>query len=259
MKSIVFTNLKGGCGKSMLIFQLAGMLSDRGLKVLVIDSDPQNNLSRAFTGRTHKYGLYEVLNNEISVNKAIIQPYKKTQYDSLKNIYLLPCNYDLFLYEKDSNNPQQIFELKEKLNTLKNFDYVLVDTNPSLSFVLTSVYAYVDYYIGVFDISNDALDGFVFLENTIIKNIKEKVNPKLTFKGIIINNRKISNFNTQCINAIRSRYKDSVFSTVISDSVVNKESRALNLPVIVYDAKHPATMQYAQIASEFLKRMESDN
>jgi chromosome partitioning protein len=202
MKSIVFTNLKGGCGKSMLLFQMSGMIADRNLKILLIDGDPQNNLSRAFTNSQHQYGLYEVLTNEISVQDAIIQPYKNTEYDSLKNIYLLPTNYDLFLYEKDSSNPRQIFELKNKLNVLSDldFDYVLFDTNPSLSFILTSIYTYVDYYIGVFDISHDALNGFRFLDDIIIKDIKKNVNSKISCKGIVLNNyNRRTSYDVQCI------------------------------------------------------------
>lgn len=222
--------------------------------------DPQCNVTKAYTEQQQDNGLYELLIDEVDLKDIILRPYDE-KIPELKNIYLLPSNYNLFLYEKDSSNPNQIFELKNKLKGLDefNFDYVLVDTNPSLSFILTSIYTYVQSYIAVFDISNDALDGFRFLEENIIKNIKKNVNHELTFKGIIINNKnRETTFNTQFITAVKRMYGKDVFNSINSTSVAAKESRLENIPLISYLSKHQLTLQYADLTGEFIKRIGSD-
>lgn len=260
MKITNFTSLKGGVGKSMIVYNLSGCLADRGFKVLCIDGDPQHNLSKAMLGIKPNYGLYELLRNEVSLKDVVLSPYKDSDNKILRNIDLLPCNYNLYLYEKDSTNPNQIFEMKERLASLNGYDYILIDTNPALSFVLTSIYTYSHNYIGVFDMSKDAMDGFEFLEDSIINNIKKNVNQDLQFKGIILNhktNRKIS-YNDQLVRAVKNKYNKMVFDVIISESVANKESRVVNFPMISYNSRHQSTLQYCDLTSEFIKRLDGD-
>lgn len=259
MLKIPFVNIKGGVGKTMAIFNISACLSERGKSVLLIDADPQHNLSKACLGNKGKAianGLYELLMGECQLSDIIYQPYPNTE--ELVNIFLIPSNYNLFLYDKNPENPNSIYRLKEVLNQLKNFDYVLIDTNPSLSFVLTSVLAASDAVVSVFDSSDDSIDGFVFLKENLIKSIQQTVNPELKIAGIILNNHdRRTTFSEDIITLTDKHFPKLRFNTIVKTITLNKHSRALFTPVLAYDNRHQSSLQWIDLAGEFIKRMEA--
>ncbi len=190
---------------------------------------------------------------------------------NLKNIYLIPATYDLF-YFTDSNllsldNSKTIAELKAKirqysfmLNTILNnseldFDLILMDTNPYISLTSSNALIAADSIIGVLDASTDSIDGLKYLES-VVSEIQQYVNPSLTLEGIVLNNNdKRTNFSEVMLKTTKKIYGDKLFKTVINPSIVNKESRAARMPLIEYDIKHLSAIQFADLASEFIKRV----
>lgn len=257
-KSFAFCNVKGGCGKTMSIFQLSGCLSAKGYKILCIDADPQHNLSKAFIDNTPDKGLVEVLNNECYFQEVIQQPYPDNE--KLKNIYLLPCNYDLFFFENDGNNEKvltlnRIMKQAEKDNLL-DYDFIFIDTNPAINLISTNVLIYTDNIVSIFDSSLDSIEGFEFMEERIIKDIRKNINFDLKIFGVILNNNdRRTNFSMLMFKTITKKYGDTAFDTVISPSIKNKESRAARLPLIEYEPKHASTLQFLDLADEFIKRI----
>jgi chromosome partitioning protein len=249
MNRYVFSNVKGGTGKTNVIYQIAGCLGERGHKILCIDTDPQHNLSKAFLGKTPTQGLYELLQGKCALDKVIYQPYKNIK--SLKNIYLLPCTYDLFFYLKG-----QATDLKNVLGDIhKNYDLVLIDTNPSINLITTNALVYGDKVVGVLDASTDAIDGFQYLEKNIINSVRESLNKTLEVSGMVLNSHDTrTNFSKLMTKTIDKLYGDKVFKTIITPSYRNKESRAAKLPLIEYDKRHPSTLQFQDLTIEFLKR-----
>lgn len=254
MKKVACVNIKGGTGKTTVLYQMSCVLSERGKKVLLVDCDPQHNLTKSFVKKSPTNGVYELLTGDVKLEDVILQPFANRE--ELSNIYLIPCNYNLFLYEKDSTKTNQIFDLSKQIGRLKNFDYILFDTNPSLSFILTSVLTATEDIVSVFDASADSLDGFLFLERQLIKDIQSTVNKDLKVKGIIFNNHdRRTNFSSNMISAVKQVYGDLVFDTIITPSYRNKESRIECDPMITFDRRHQSTLQWIDLASEFEKRM----
>ena len=258
MNSFAFCNVKGGVGKSNSAIQLSGFISELGYKVLCIDGDPQHNLTKAFLDTTPTKGLMELLCDECTFEETIQQPYPNSS--KLKNIYLLPCNYDLFFF-LDDKSPNQALKFKSIMdnaqrNNLLDYDFIFVDTNPAITLISTSILLYVKNIVGVFDSSLDSMEGFRFLESKIIKPIQESTNPDLKLFGVVLNNNdRRTNFSMEMIKSMVRLYGDAVFDTIISPSVKNKESRAMRLPLAEYDPKHNSSIQFSQLAKEFVQRV----
>ena len=84
-KSIAFSNVKGGVGKSMSVFMLSGYLSEKGYKVLCIDADPQHNLTDAFLNTEPVNNLTKLLSGDCDITDVIVKPYLKNK--KLKNTF----------------------------------------------------------------------------------------------------------------------------------------------------------------------------
>jgi len=260
MISIAFANVKGGTGKTMTTMQLSGCLSERGYKVLVIDMDPQGNITRAFLKKRPEIGMYEFLTGETNFDDILICPYP--DIDTLKNIYLLPTTYDLFYFSNDNwEEKGRKFlptELKEKLFFLKDnkdFDIVFLDTNPTISLTSINVFCYADYILGVLDASVDSIEGFQYMSEKI-KTIQKYVNPKLKILGVLLNeNDRRKRISKEMLDLMQNIYHDQLFQTIIPTSSAAEESRAAGLPLIEYDPRCPAAQQYAQLTGELIKKI----
>lgn len=250
-------NVKGGTGKTNVSFQMSGFLSSMGYKVLCIDADPQHNLTKSYINNTPNNGLMELLNGECSFEDIVMQPYKDN--DTLKNIYLLPCNYDLFFFNNDNGNnkPNKLKTImdKEYENGNLNYDIILIDTNPAINLINTNVFVYAENMIGVFDTSLDSLEGFRYLESKVIKPIQEKANPNLKLLGVVMNNNSRNNFSMAMLKTVTRLYGDLVFDEIISISVKNKESRMYKIPLVTYCPKHTSFDQFKALTKEFLERL----
>lgn len=245
-------NVKGGVGKSMIVYQVSGYLSKLGYKVLCIDADPQHNLSNGYLNYTCKQGLMDLLDNKVKFKDVVITPYKDDEI--LTNIDLLPSNFDLFYFDVNEKNYLKLKEILDNSNL--QYDYVLIDTNPSINILTANVLSYVDYVIGVFDSSADSITGFQYLEKSIIKSVKESVNPKLDVLGIVLNNNDTrSKIGTMTMKTIVRLYGDKLFDNDISASVKTKESRTARFPLVSYEPKHKSAIQFENLTNEIIGRL----
>jgi chromosome partitioning protein len=256
---ITFANIKGGVGKTTTLFQVAGLLSDRGYKILIIDCDPQGNVSNNLFGDNVPIGLNELLLNRANINDVIIQPYPNDE--TLKNISVITSSVDLFYIE--DNDKDFIETFHNKLHILlapieNNFDFILLDTNPSPNLTNSMAYCYTQYFIGILDTSIHSLRGFQYLES-IINIIHDTVNPQSKILGILINNfdRRV-NIDKSFSQVIKETYGELVFKTIISHLTINAESQAFNNPLIRYKNNHNATGQYIELITEILKRLKKE-
>lgn len=256
---ICFANIKGGVGKTSAAYQITGMLADRGYKILVVDVDPQGNISNSFVENDITLGLNELLLNQTTIDKVILKPYPDHKF--LKNIDLLPTNVELFYIEDKDKSFKDNFtnRLSQILKPIENnYDFIIIDTNPSPSLTNSMAYCYTNYFIGVLDLSMHSVRGYTHLEN-IINDIKEVINPNLKTLGILINNKnRKTNFSTDMISTIKELFGDLVFKTIMSTSTKNPESQVTLKPLIEYDPRGALTAQYADLTTEIIKRLKKD-
>ena len=251
-KTIAITNQKGGVGKTTITFNLSKELAARGHKVLVIDNDPQANLTSCF--------LDDPSNLPEEANIIMWYDEKLKYSKPLKlnnNLHLLGANIHLSrIAEKGID---VIYSLKEGKDALMDkYDYMLIDSSPSFGYLNLSSLNCADYVVVPTKPAPFAISGLQDLFDSVSK-VKKRMNPNLDLLGIVLNlvEGKNTNLAKDIEKVLRSNYSDQVFNTVLQKGVKFEESPALNMSVSEYDPKGKSSEQFIRFADEFIERIKN--
>ena len=174
-------NQKGGVGKTTTTINLGTAMAACGANVLIIDMDPQGNLSTGMGVEKVKRekGVYNILIDNLSINDAVI----KTE---IPNLNLIPSNEDLLGIDIElSNESDRVMRLKKALEDLNSYDYILLDCPPSLSLLTLNALVASTGALVPLQAEFYALEGLSQLLKTI-EDIKNSVNHDLMLEGVII-------------------------------------------------------------------------
>lgn len=222
MKKIVFTNQKGGVGKSTLTREIGIYLSSIGYKVLLVDADPQGNLTKSLTEPGP--GLYEAINAEgleIEQLNETLSILKGGIKLALLEKHLLG-EIDAYIRFGD------LFAVSE----LQGFDFLLVDTPPSLASLTINSLAACEYLIIPTSCRLYSMQGTNDLLDTISK-VRKGLNSKLKIIGVIINAfDSVPVITRQIRTEIEESFGDLVFPFVLSRSIKLEEAIAGSIGVI---------------------------
>ena len=257
-KTIAITNRKGGVGKTTTTFSLGVALANAGKKVLLIDTDPQADL-------TTNMGFYdEYKTNIATLLEQCINNEKITIKDAVlhhnENVDLIPASVNLVATEKNifkSLNRENI--LNETLKEIKNdYDYILIDTMPSLSILTTNVLATADKVIIPVQsqyLSAKALGDLL----NIIGQVKQHINYDLEIEGILLT--QVDN-RTKLPKMIRQELEENygnfvnIYKEQIPFSVKAPESTSRGKSIFAYDKNGKVANAYLSIAKEVLEKNE---
>jgi len=154
IKKIVFANQKGGVGKTTTTANLGAYLAELGQKVLLIDLDPQGNLTSAVGADDERPGMYEVLTDEVALTEAIQETPVERLFVVGSNIDLTGINIELV------NAYRREYYLDKHLNLLGDeWDYILIDCPPSLGLLTLNGLVAADYSIIPLQCEYFALEG----------------------------------------------------------------------------------------------------
>ncbi len=251
---ITISNQKGGVGKTTTAVNLATALAQKGMRVLVIDLDPQGNASTAL-GVAHTAGTpssYEVMVGEIDIAQAVVVSSEHP------NIQCLPATIDLAGAEIDlvnSVNRERILaEALNKYLVLHPQDYVFIDSPPSLGLLTVNALVAATEVMVPIQCEYYALEGVTQLISNI-ERIKSALNPSLVISSILLtmydSRTKLS---SDVASEVRNFFPKQTLKAVIPRSVRISEAPSFGQTAIKYDAKNSGSLAYQEAAIELAQQ-----
>ena len=260
LKTRIFTiaNQKGGVGKTTTAVNLAAALSMGGLKVLVIDLDPQGNASTAFgIDRVNTAGIYDVLINDLPMANAAV---KVTHFPHLEavaansdlagaEIQLVPAVAREFRLQA----ALQTF-LLAKQNAGQRFDYVFIDCPPSLGLLTINALAAADEVLVPIQCEYYSLEGLSLLLETL-GEVQKRLNPKITLTTIVLtmfdSRTRLAN---DVADNVKKHFPNELINIPIPRAVRVSEAPSYGQTVMTYDASSPGAIAYMSVAREIANR-----
>ena len=251
---ITISNQKGGVGKTTTAVNLAAALAHKGMRVLVIDLDPQGNASTAL-GAPHHEGTissYDVMVGQASIADAA-QP--STEHP---NLICLPATIDLAGAEIDLvNTPNRERILAEALGKYlitHPQDYVFIDSPPSLGLLTVNALVAATEVMVPIQCEYYALEGVTQLISNI-ERIKQALNPSLIISSILLtmydSRTKLS---SDVAAEVRNYFPNQTLQAVIPRSVRISEAPSFGQTAIKYDPKNAGSLAYQEAAIELANR-----
>ncbi|MBN1915810.1 ParA family protein [Candidatus Dojkabacteria bacterium] len=255
---IVFSNQKGGVGKTTTVLNLGSYLAEMGKKVLLIDLDPQANLTsgtgysvhgdeKSIPEKTKNKTVYEVLIGDKELSNVFVS----TQ---IENLYLVPSGIELAGAEIElvSMMSRETI-LKRKIATVNDqFDYILIDCPPSLGLLTINALVAAEQLIIPVQCEYFALEGLGQLINTF-NIVKKNLNSTLELKGVVLtmfDSR--TRLSKEIVEEVNRFFKDKVFKTIIPRNVRLSESPSHGKPITLYDRSSEGAKSYEKLAKEIL-------
>ncbi|HCI55823.1 MAG TPA: AAA family ATPase [Bacteroidales bacterium] len=250
---VALANQKGGVGKTTTAINLAASLAALERKVLIVDADPQSN---ATSGLGIDYKQISVTIYDCLVDGK--EPKDALMKCSIDNLMIIPSNIDLVGAEIEMlEMPEREKVLKNVLMKIRdNFDYIFIDCSPSLGLLTVNALTASDSVIIPVQCEYFALEGLGKLLNTI-KIIQSNLNPALEIEGFLLtmydSRLRLSN---QVVEEVTRHFQQMVFKTIIQRNVKLSEAPSFGQPAILYDAESRGTVNYLNLAQEFINKNE---
>lgn len=253
-KIISIANQKGGVGKTTTTLNLGVALALQGKSVLLIDLDPQANLTKyAGIDDSEKPTISDLLKGQIGMGERI-NIEGCIRYSHINDIEYIPsdinlANADLYLAGVLSRETL----LKRILNNgiIKSYDYVLIDCNPSLGVLLMNALTASDGVIIPVQTQDFAFDGLTALTN-IITQIKSTINPELEIFGVLATMVDNTNVSKRVIEDLKKEYGDKLLKTIIHRATQAVESTNKHKSLCLF-SRSKLGDEYKALANELIQ------
>ena len=252
LKIISIVNQKGGVGKTTTAINLGTALAAIDKKILLIDLDPQGNLSTGIgvTEKQRTNSVYDLITQSLSIHKTI-------QETKIPNLKIIPSNINLSGIEFElAADEDRTNKLNNKINSLAGeYDVVLIDCPPSLGILTVNSLVASDSVLVPLQCEFYALEGLAQLLRTIEK-VKENLNPNLFLEGVVLTMFDSRNrLSDDVVADAREHLGKKVFETIIPRNVRLSEAPSHGLPAIIYDQKCIGSLAYIDLAKELINRL----
>ncbi len=250
-KIYAVVNQKGGVGKTTSVINLSANLAASGLRVLVMDIDPQANATSGFG--LDKYdmqpSMYDLLLEESSAEDAIrtLDEYK---------LDILPANPELAGAEVELVNAiGREYRMQKGVESIAaNYDYILIDCPPSLSLLtLNALTAARDGVLIPVQCEYLALEGLTQLTQTV-DLVGKYLNPGIEIRGVLMtmyDSR--TNLSRQVVEEVRGYFQGKVFRTIVPRNVRLSEAPSYGQPITAYAPTSPGAVAYKLLAAELVQ------
>ena len=243
---IAFANQKGGVAKTTSTLNLAAALAEEGHRVLCVDMDPQGNLtmSQGLNPDSIERSMFDVLVHRLPIENVITN----TEMDlAVSSIDLAGAELALSsMIGRERALEKALAPMKER------YDYVLIDTPPSLGLLTINALVAADHVIVPVQCEYLSLRGLVQLENTLAM-IRENLNPDVAIMGILptMFDRRTLHAR-EAVEILEENFGDLVFKTRIRKTIRYAEAPVKGTSVLKYDPTGNAAKAYRDLAKEVL-------
>jgi chromosome partitioning protein len=243
-------NQKGGVGKTTTTINLGTAMAACDAKVLLVDMDPQGNLSTGLgvSPSKREFGTYDLLTSTKSISECAIET-------DIPNLHLVTANESLLGVEIElSTFDDRALRLRKSVQDIDKYDFILLDCPPALNIITLNALAASDGALVPLQAEFYALEGLSQLLKTI-KDISSTINNKLELSGVVLTMfDKRNNLSLQVEEDVRNYLDKDVFLTKIPRNIRLSEAPSHGLPALIYDHRCSGSKAYIELAREFLTK-----
>lgn len=248
---ISVTNQKGGVGKTTSAVNIAYFLAKAGKTTLLIDFDPQGNATSGLGVNKQELEatMAEVMLERVTLADIILP----TKY---KNLSLAPSTPHLANTEVELAQAERRFtRLKNAIQTLDDYDFIIIDSPPSLSLLTVNGLIAANYVLLPVQAEFYALEGLGQLLETM-KLVRKNMNPTLDLLGVLptmMDSR--TTLSGQVLEEIKKHFPGKVFNNPIPRNIRLAEAPSHGVPVGVYDRFSKGSRAYKAVTKEIMERV----
>ena len=247
MRTITFSNNKGGSAKTTTTVSLAAAFAETGLRVLVVDLDPQGSTTTWLGGSESDVGLVEYAAGRIQLSDLVVQ-------STTPKIDLIQSSSGLLPRGEGSGNEVGHAIVQAFARLPDYWDLVLIDTPPTVGYLSLAPLVGSDGVVIPVEVHALALPGVASVIASV-ERARKHINPHLELLGIVACRVSATIHTREVVARLRSEFGEVVLDETVREAIQIAEAPALGLPITQHAPRSRVADDYRAVASELVERM----